>query len=165
MPITRLQIETLLVGADAVSGRAGRIAVKARLYAAANVTVGAIASLADPIGEALRSLAVYAADPTDPTDDDLAVVESTDFGQLVDVAELRLLESCLGNWDRWDETAGADSQAQGKLGELLQKRIDELRKKLLALYGYGDRAFGVGVLGLDFQEPDDPTLDWPPNHA
>ncbi len=166
MAITRTQLETLLVGSDKISGRAGRMAVKARLYVAADVTLGTIPALADPIYQGLRSIGIYAADPTAPVDGDMVTLPPSGLSQVLDVAELRLLESCMGNWDRWDETAGVDSQAQGKLGELLQKRIEAVRKQLKDIYGNipgvtAASTFGVGVIGLDFQQTTDPLEDWP----
>lgn len=166
MAITRLQLEKLLVGPDMMSGRAGRIAVKARLYDPTTVTLGAIPALADPIYQGLRSFEVYAADPTDPVDADIATIAPADLGQMLDVAELRLLESSLGNWDRYDQQAGIDSQSQGRLGELLLKRITDLRAKLVQIYGVvpgvtGTTAFGIGVIDLDFQQSTDPAQDWP----
>lgn len=148
MAFTRAQIETLLVR------RCGkRLALVGLDGATAD---GTNADLADPIRAGLASVGVDAADPTDPTDADLAAVASADLPQLLDVAELRALESALGNWDLCDEQAGTDKQDWAKVGELLQKQIQALRDQLRDLYGLGAPGLSIGLVDLNFAESGDP---------
>ena len=151
MPITRAQLETILIGPDLLSGRLGRRMVMVKLYdplATSPPTLGSVPALADPIAEALRSLGVTASSPINPDDTDLGQVADSNLTFLIAVAELKCLEKILGNIDEVDAQDGSDRQDWTKFAEHLLKAIDSLRKWLKETYGYGTqkRMPRVGVL-------------------
>lgn len=152
MPLTRLQFETLLVGPDMLSGRCGRRMNLVRMHDPATATLGAIPALADPIAESLRAMGTPPLDPTNPTDFDLSMVPDSRFDMILSVAELRCLESVLGNWDQCDQKVMQGEQALGKLADGVQKSIDALRKRLADQYGYG-RNRGVPVVVQNIDRP------------
>ena len=153
MPLTRLIAEKILVGPDMLSGRLGRRAVMARLYVPSAVALGAIPAVGAMLGEGLAALGIYPADPTDPTDADLARVADADLARLADVAELRGIESMIGNLDELDEQEGTDRQDWTKFAEHLRARANDLRARLDARYGVGGATLGVADVDLGFAQP------------
>jgi hypothetical protein len=126
---------------------------------------GANPDLDDPIAAGLLSLALAPLDPTEPADADLAGVTGATLPQLLDVAELRCLESVLGHWDQPDQQAGMDNQGLGRLRVSVEARAGRLEDRLRRLYGHGVAPVAGGVLDLDFAQsnPLDPAplLDYP----
>lgn len=116
---------------------------------------GRTATLADPIASSLRSLGVDLANPLAPTDADFATIADPQVSQLLDIAELRCLETVLGNLTMTNEQVGVDKQDWAKYAENLQAAIETLR----TLYGIGVTAPTIGTIGLNFAESGDP-LDW-----
>jgi hypothetical protein len=93
------------------------------------------AYLADPLAKAFRTLGFQAADPLAPVDADLATLVFTEIDPFLDVAELRLLETCIGNYPDVDYTEGGSAGRKlQQLREDLQKQLDWKRKQVLADY-------------------------------
>ncbi len=145
MPLTRAQAETLLVA------RCGKLLAAVGLD---GTTVdGTNAALTDPLAEALRSLEIAPASPAAVTTQDLAGVDDASVPQLLDVAELRALETVLGNWTDPDQTAGQDNrQDLGRLRDSLEKSLARKSARAESLYGYGkDTTVEAGLLTFGFQ--------------
>jgi len=145
MPLTRAQAETLLVA------RCGKLLAAVGLD---GTTVdGTNAALTDPLAEALRSLAIAPASPAAVTTQDLAGVADASVPQLLDVAELRALETALANWTDPDQVAGQDNrQDLGRLRDSLEKTVARKSERARSLYGYGvDATASAGILTLGFQ--------------
>lgn len=147
MSLTRLQVETLLVGPDLLSGRLGRRMAFVNLYDPTSATLGAISALADPIAEGLRSLGIAPVDPTNPQTSDLAAVTDTQLAQLLDVAEYRAMLSVIGNLDEVDEQEGSDRKDFTKFAEHVLRVTRELGDRVAALYGYGAARLRRGRVG------------------
>lgn len=114
---------------------------------------GTNAALSDPLAEALRSLGVAPASPASPSTADLAGVADASAPQLLDVAELRALETVLSNWAEPDQVAGQDNrQDLGKLRDSLERTVARKSERARSLYGYGaDATASAGLLDLGFQ--------------
>jgi hypothetical protein len=141
MAITREQIEKTLVK------RAG----KRMSFVDMSTSVdGSNDDLNDPISTALQRMGISPADITNIQDSDLTGVE--DVLQLIDLAELRLLENILGNVDAVDITVGDRSERLGQFSTDLQKAIEARSKKVQTEYGLGLGTLSAGVIGLNFQQ-------------
>jgi hypothetical protein len=87
-------------------------------------------SLRIPIRRAVSRMGIEASDPFAVADPDLADVDVATYETLLDLAELKALEICWGNWPEVDEQAENNSQSLSQLADRLQKRIDTLREML-----------------------------------
>jgi hypothetical protein len=125
--LTRAALESILIR------RCGRRMAFANLD---GITAnGTNLDLNDPIREGLLSLDISAVNPVQVADSDFVNVQGPQVSQILDVAELRVLESILGNWDEFDQAHGIDRQDLGKMGEAIRARINDLQKKVLLYYG------------------------------
>jgi hypothetical protein len=93
-------------------------------------------------------------DPGRIADGDLAGMTAARWAELIDVADLRLMEAILGNAD--EVTSSTDNRKKAATdfamwvqGEIKAKR-DELRRR----YGYGLGSLTAGSIGLGFQSGD-----------
>ncbi len=144
MPITRPQLETILVRANRAKLAYARLSV---------ATDGANPDLEGPIAAALRSLRIFPADLASPSTEDLAAVGPEGMGQLVDVAGLEVLEAVLGNRASPDQMADTDNrQEHGKFYDLLEKTVARKQARCERLYGYGARPTTVSDFDLGFGE-------------
>lgn len=144
MALTRANIEAILVrrcgGRLAAAGLDG------------TTVSGANADLSDPIRAALRQLGYSVASAASVADSDLASVAAADEEQLIDLAELRALESALGNLDTVDITAGPRQERLGQLADQLERLIARKTTFLRQRYGIGAATISAGAIGLGFQE-------------
>lgn len=92
-------------------------------------------ALADPIGWALRTLGYMPASIATVTDGDLAPVVATHTDALLDLAELRTLESVLTNITTVSTTAGPVSESWGQLRTDLLTLIPRKRANVASTYG------------------------------
>jgi hypothetical protein len=115
---------------------------------------GANADLNDPIGYALRKLGYTVASITAVADTDLDDVATDDHDKLLDVAELRTLETILGNLDDVDLRVGPRDEAFNQLADRLEKAIERKRTYLVREYGFGAE-LEEGLITLAFQEQND----------
>lgn len=145
MALTRPQAEAILVA------RCGKLLASVGLD---GTTVdGTNAALTDPLAEGLRQLAIAPASPAAVTTSDLSGVADADAAELLDVAELRALETVLGNWVDADQVAGQDNrQDLGKLRDSVEKSLARKAARAESLYGYGkDTTIRAGLLTFGFQ--------------
>mgnify|MGYP000920921279 FL=1 len=124
MALTRSAVETV------VTRRVGSLLEEAGLSAAAPNP-----HLADPIAWALRGLGYNVASITDVTDADLLPVGAAHVDALLDLAELRALESVAGNLLAVDVEVGPVSEKRSSLGEHVTGLIADRRKGAQARWG------------------------------
>lgn len=154
MAITRAQVEQILIR------RCGR---KLALVGLDGVTAnGTNEDLSDPIVSALGVIGVGVANLAAVTDADLVAVTANLAGALIDLAELRALESVLGNWVEPDQQADTDNEQDlGKLYDSLEKTVARKRLQLQRQYGFGVGELTTGVYDLGFAETLDLGTGWP----
>jgi hypothetical protein len=116
-------------------------------------TAGTNEDLDDPISTALQRMGITPADITNVQDSDLAGV--TNVLQLIELAELRLLENILGNVDAVDVKVGDRSESLSQLAKELRADIDAKTQRIEKEYGLGLAILGAGVINLDFQQHHD----------
>lgn len=144
MAPTRASVESVLVR------RCGRLLTAAGLDG--TTISGSNADLADPIGWAARQCGLTVASVTDVADADLAGLADSDTDKLLDLAELRTLETIAA--DPNVTTRQADG-AQVNLSDLftrLEMRIARKRTQIQRDYGTGLGTLTAGVITLGFQE-------------
>lgn len=148
MALTRANVESILIK------RVGTILDKAGLD---GTTVdGTNADLNDPIGYALRKLGYSVSDATAVADADLAGLATDDTDALLDLAEVRALESCLtAILTIVSITVGPRKQEYSDMAKGLQSLIARKQGRIDAEYGLGVQTLEAGVLNLDFQEKGD----------
>lgn len=143
MTITRANLESVLIR------RTGRLLTAAGLD---GTTVnGSNADLNDPIGQALRQRGFVVVNIASVSDSDVNAAES-DVDAVLVLAELRALESALGNYDLVDTKGGDVQQDLDDLGQRLEKKIARLQKKLADEFGIGLGTLTGGALSLSFQQ-------------
>ncbi len=91
---------------------------------------GANASLRSPIRGAAWAIGLVPADPIAVADADVADVVGFGLEKLLDVAELKALELCWGNWPEVDQQAGDESQDLSQLADRLERRIKFLTERV-----------------------------------
>lgn len=111
--------------------------------------------LADPIGWAMRLLGYSPASIITVTDDDLADVASGHTDALLDLAELRTIESMITNLDDVNITAGPVRSEWTALRTDLMKQLIAKRSAVSAMWGHllstpldGDAAKSVRLIAL-----------------
>jgi hypothetical protein len=145
MTMTRANVEALLIR------RCGTALTQAGLDG--TTQDGSNGELNDPIGRALRILEYTTATPADITDSDLAALEDDDIDALLDLAELRTLETVYNVVvDKVDTTVGPQRQNLAQWANALDAKIQRLQEQARALYGLGAPKLEGGVLDLDFME-------------
>ena len=147
MALTRANVETLLIR------RCGKLLAAAGLDG--TTITGANGDLNDPLGWAIRQCGGTVASIVAVADVDLASVAADDYDQLFDLAELRALESILGNLDVVTQTVGGRSENLSDLAARVQTRLTEKRALVERQYGVGVGALQTGVIGLDFMQKDE----------
>ena len=143
MAYTRAQAEASLVA---------RQKVKMAYVSFAVTTAGSNADLNDPLAVALRKLGKTASSPV--SDSDLTTLTDEQWDELLDRAELRLLQSISGNLDEVDISVGPRRESLSQLSAQVDKAIERLEARIEKEYG-GFSALKSGRIGLGFQE----TLD------
>ena len=123
--ITRAGAETVL------TRRLGALLHEAGMAADAGLNV----HLADPLAWALRALGYATASLTDVADAELLAVGAAHVDALLDLAELRCLESVAGNLTAVDVTVGPVSERRGALADRVARLLDDRRRTVLARWG------------------------------
>lgn len=143
MSLTRAQAEAMLVR------RCGRWMSRAKM---AVVTDGTNADLNDPIRLALQAMGLAVADVTSVSDADLVALDvaTTKLDEFLDRAEVRTLESVLGNMSDPDITVEGIGikQATSQLVKLLDGKREALRKT----WGLIGGGISIGTFSGDFQQ-------------
>lgn len=145
--LTRLQLDAALVA------RVGNLMTWAGLSAA--ITPGQpLSSTNEPIASALEELGVNPTDRSLVTTEDLAKFADAMQGQIVDLAEIRLIEVCESlaagtplrrRWDDYEEDFGRYTTATIS-GTLAQKRANYRAR-------YGGRKASVGTTASGVTHP------------
>jgi hypothetical protein len=117
--------------------------------------------LADPLREGLASLGLGVADLAQVTDADLLPVGPIDASQLLDVAELRALESILGNRASPDQKAIDSQLLHGRFYAQLERTTARKRLQVERQYGIGVATISAGVLDLGLAATIDPATGIP----
>jgi hypothetical protein len=102
--------------------------------------------MADPIAYAIRKSGGTPSGIGTVADGDFDSVETGLEDQLLDVAELRLIDNCLGWWTRPNQSQGPRSQQLKDLAEFFLKRAECLRTKIKDVYQI-DASEGVMATG------------------
>jgi hypothetical protein len=113
-----------------------------------------LAAFADPIAVGLDAVGLSCADPTNPTDDDLAALPGSSLYKFLDIAELRALETAYNTpagtatatsveWTDYKVTRKAAVDALATV--LAAKRAD-----VKARWGYGLGRLSAGTIDLKF---------------
>lgn len=127
-----------------------------KLFEAASLdtsSVGNNSDLNDPIGWALSVLGAPPDDITLVGDEDLSAINSSDVYSLLDLAELRCLETFLGNFDGVDYKLGPRWEYLSQLSQGVRLRAQKLRDELSGSFELGaGPSLKVGVLTLDFAQ-------------
>lgn len=145
MALTRANVETILVK------RLGPLMTAAGM---ATTVAGSNADLNDPIGYAIRQAGQTVDDLTAVDDTDVARIGSDDYDKLLDVAELRTLESIQTNLDDVDIETGPVSEKRDQLGLRVEKALTRKRAQVARDYGLGLGTLETGVIALGFQQRD-----------
>jgi hypothetical protein len=106
----------------------------------------------DPIASGARFMGVALADPTTVTEADLEAVAPGQVSQLLDLAELRALESALYNNTAVDQRISLGEQ---KLGQVRADLLDAIKLKtayLQRVYQIGAVPLAAGTINLNFAE-------------
>jgi hypothetical protein len=150
MSLTRATVESILV--KRLSGwlSAAGLAV---------TVVGTNADLNDPIGWAIRQLGLTVDDITAVDDTDVARVGSSDYDKLLDLAELRALETIQQNLDDVDIEVGPRSEKLDQLAGRVAKALDRKRAQVQRDYGHGLGTLEAGVITLSFMEQNETSDD------
>ncbi len=126
---------------------------KLMLAAGLNGTAGGTnPDLTDPLATALRATGYPLRSPVAVSDADVATLASSDVDQVLDRAEVRVLENTLGNLDLVSTEAGPLKQALSDLGKRLETLIATKQKRLEVRYGADAPTLTAGVVDLDFQQ-------------
>lgn len=137
MALTRQQFERVLVK------RAGAFLTQLGLSTDVD---GTNEDLADPISVAL-SQADYAVDDiTEPSAVEIAAVTSADTLKVLDLAELRLLETLLSSNTLVDITVGPHSERLGQLRDGLSAAIKAKRESIAIAYEASSGGWGTVTL-------------------
>ena len=116
----------------------------------------------DAISTSARELGLTLADPLNVVDADLAAVTQDQVSQLVDVAELRLLESTLENYASVDQKISLGSISFGQLRADLERAVARKVLYVEQRYGIGRGTLTGGTVNLRFQQE---LCNWPDDCA
>lgn len=148
--ITRVNFETILVA------RAGGLMGQAGLA----ITVGGTnADLINPMRYGIVQADGTVVDWTVITDADIATVASADHDQMIDIAELRLLQDILQNLVLVDTEVGERDVKYDQLASRLKVMIKAKQDSVDSLYGFGAAVVSTAVWDLNFAEHDEDNVD------
>jgi len=149
MAVTRTQVETLLIR------RAGK---RMAFVEFSKEISGSNPDLSDPISFALLAMSITPADITTPTDADLATVTNEQIGELLDRAELRLLQNILGNMDAVSLSVDGRSESYGQITVSLEQAITRLQAKVDADYAGAGNTLTGGLIIQNFTSKGDDVV-------
>jgi hypothetical protein len=111
-----------------------------------------LAAFADPIAVGLDAVGVACADPTNPTDADLAALPSSALYKFLDIAELRALESAAGTLSGSTSAVSQEwvdykvTRRAATVDAALAAKREDVRRK----WGYGLGRLTTGTVDLKF---------------
>jgi hypothetical protein len=144
MTLTRAAVEAILIR------RCGRLLTAAGLDG--STIDGTNADLNDPIGWAARQCGLSLTSITTVTDDELAALADDDTDKLLDLAELRTLETIAENPDVTTRQADGAQVDLSDVDTKLHRLIERKQARIERLYGIGYTTFSAGVNRLAFLE-------------
>lgn len=112
------------------------------------MTASGITDYYDPISWALMEMGYTVADPTLPTDAEVAAVPNSLRNKFLALAEYRLLANILGNLAAVDTTVGPRSEKLSQLAEQVKERMKTLEDE----YGLAVSALEPGIITYEFAE-------------
>jgi hypothetical protein len=142
MAITRANVEVILIR------RCGGLLTAAGLDG--TTVTGTNVDLNDPIGYGIRFVGGAVTAITLVADADLSGISADDYDALLDAAEVRALESVLGNLDDVNIKVGQLEEDRSDLAERVQKTLERKRTQLERTYGLGVSTLEAGMMTLDF---------------
>ena len=119
---------------------------------------GSNVDLNDPIASALRHFTLYPDDHAYVDDDDMSALADADVQQVLDIAELRALESALNQYTKVDLKVGPRSESFSDLAKALEKRIAKTKETLMARWGFGVQVLEAGAIDMNFASRGDDTI-------
>ena len=144
MAITRANVESMLIR---------RVGQLFSLIGLDGTTVdGTNVDLNDPIASALLRLDYAVADITVVADIDLAAVSTDDYQAVLDLAELRALESWLGNNTLVNFRLGPRSESFSDLLKTTEARVARLKEYIPVRYGLEETSLTIGRIHYDFAQ-------------
>jgi hypothetical protein len=147
MALTVVQFETILIK------RTGTLLAAVGLDG--STVDGDNPDLVDPMGYAIRHMGESVATITDIVDADLTDFEETDYDELFDIAELRVLNSChSAATTKIDTEIGSRTEDWASLAQRLEKLIDAKQKQVDKSYLASEWSLTATVVDYDFD-----TLD------
>ncbi len=150
MTLTRLKAETVLIGTDLNSGRAGRLLLDYRAYDPTTATLGSMVSLDAFLLAGLAGMGIEPADPDNLTDADFAtIVTAADRARFLDYAELAAMQWVLSAMTSPDERTGTQTQNWGSFRKDFAASVASRREELELIYGL-DGTLSGGVVDLNF---------------
>jgi len=144
MALTRAQVESILVRRCSNYMKAAEMD--------GETIQGTNADLNDPIGVAIRACDGTTTLPSNVVDADLVAIDVADYDKLFDIAELRILESVLSQYDKFGLKVGPRSEYQSQLVERLEPKLKRMQKRAELMYGWAAPTFEAGAISLDFAE-------------
>jgi hypothetical protein len=152
MALTRAQAETVLIN------RCGLLMTEASLDG--TTKDGTNSDINDALADSLLKMGETPSSIAAIADADLSGLSGTDITELLDRAELRLLETVSGNLVYVNIQIGPRREELAALAEQVEKRVQRLLSKVQREYGIGMGTISAGVIGLDFQtKTDDGPVD------
>jgi hypothetical protein len=120
---------------------------------------GTNTSLNYPIGYGIRNAGGTVATNSLVTDTDVQSVDTTRQDEMIDIAELRVLQNVAGNFTRPNTKVGPRDEEWGDLYEQLNTAIKNKSDRLDDMYGFGTQPIQGGIIQLDFAEHDIDNVD------
>lgn len=143
MALTRQQAEIVLVK------RCGALLTEADLDG--TTKDGTNPDINDALADTLLKMGYSPSSIASIADADLSVLSGIDIAELLDRAELRLLETISGNLVYVNIQVGPRREELASLADQVEKRIQRLSSKVQKEYGVNVGSMSAGVIGLDFQ--------------
>jgi hypothetical protein len=107
----------------------------------------------DPVITAMIDMGYTLSDLSDVSDTDLSSIPDSRYNELVDRAELRLLQNIAGNQVCVDITVGPRKESLSQLSQYVEKQIDRVSERNKKLYGDDLMPLTAGKISLGYQEP------------
>jgi len=114
------------------------------------MTAVGVTDYKDAIAWALAEMGYTVADPTLPTDAEVAAVPNSLRNRFLALAEYRLLANILGNLAAVDTKLGPRDEKLSQLADYIKDRMESLKDE----YGLGSSS-GYGVMTLDIAQKGD----------
>jgi len=139
MALTRANCEEILVARLKLLLEAAGLAV---------TVAGANADLDDPLAWAVRRIGGTTASVSTATSAELAAIATTDFDNLIDLAEYRALQNIMGNLNLVDISAGPRSEKLSQLANQVREML-KAREPFVAKFIH---SLTAGYITMDFAE-------------